>query len=113
MRILADENMSSLVVNGLRAAQHDVRWVRDTNPSDEDRDLLMLATQDRRTLITYDTDYGELVRFHRVPAPYGVLLFRIHRDVPREVEAQFIIESVKAWNNWPPGVWTIQIRHSV
>ncbi len=112
MRILADENMSSLVVNGLRAARHDVRWVRDTNPSDEDRDLLMLATRDRRTLITYDTDYGELVRFHGVPAPYGVLLFRIHRDVPPEVESQFVIDSVKAWNDWPPGVWTIQIRHS-
>ncbi len=112
MRILADENMMSSVVDGLRSAHHDVRWVSDTNPSDADRDLLELATQDRRTLITYDTDYGQIVRVQGVPAPYGVLLFRIHSDIPGEVEAQFIIDSVKAWDDWPPGVWTIQIRHS-
>lgn len=112
MRILADENMMSLVVDGLRAARHDVRWVRDTNPSDPDHDLLELATRERRTLITHDTDYGELVRLQGMPAPYGGLLFRTHDDVPDEVEAQFIIDSVKAWDEWPPGVWTIQIRHS-
>ena len=112
MRILADENMMRRVVAGLRVARHDVRWVRETNPSDPDHDLLELATQERRTLITYDTDYGELVRARGMPAPYGVLLFRIHRDLTRDVVARFIISSVNSAEQWPPGVWTIQIRHS-
>ncbi len=111
MRILADENMLAVVVDGLRDGGHDVRRVVDTNPSDPDADLLNIATVDERLLITFDTDYGELVHQDGVPAPYGVLLFRIHRDVANDVKASFIIGTVNSADEWPPGVWTIQIRH--
>ena len=113
MRILADENIDPASVAGLRAADHDVHWAREIYRGTPDANLLEIATADVRLFITYDTDYGELVRLHGAPAPYGVLLFRIHSDVPNEVKAQFVIGSVKAWDEWPPGVWTIQIRHSM
>ncbi len=111
MRILVDENMLEVVVDGLRHEGHDVRWVADTNPSDPDSDLLEIATADRRLLITYDTDFGELVHRDGVQAPYGVLLFRIHRDLPADIKAGFVVRSVTSADEWPPGVWTIQIRH--
>lgn len=115
MRILADEGMDRGVVDGLRTYGHDVRWVVETNPSEEDIDLLKLGRQDQRTVITYDKDFGELICRHNVPAPYGVILFRIHGDVPKDVKTQFIVSATTSWDSWDSqlsGVWTVQIRHS-
>ena len=111
MKILADENMLAGAVAYLRAAGHDVRWARETDRSAPDPNLLELATQEERTLITYDKDFGELVFRERMPAPFGTLLFRLNDRVPEPVQSEFIFRSVTAWDSWPPGIWTIQIRH--
>ena len=111
MRILADENMLAEAIVSLRAAGHDVGWAAETNRSAADPNLLELATQERRTLITFDSDFGELVHKYGMPAPYGVLFFRLHRGVPEPVQADFVARTVPAWETWPPGVCTIQIRH--
>ena len=84
---------------------------RETDRSAADPNLLEMATQEGRTLITFDSDFGELVYKSGVPAPYGVLFFRLHDDVPRSVKAAFITCTTIAWDTWPHGVWTIQIRH--
>ncbi len=112
MRILADENMMRESVAELRATDHDVHWAREIYRGRPDADLLAIATADARLLITYDNDYGELVRLHNVPAPYGVILFRIHDDVPQDAEIKFVAGTVAIRDDWPPGLWTIQIRHS-
>ena len=111
MRILGDENMPARAIVSLRAAGHDVRWASETNRSAPDPNLLELATQEERTLITHDKDFGELVYREHLPAPFGILLFRLHDNVPYSVKAEFIFRSVIAWDTWPPGIWTIQIRH--
>ena len=111
MRILADENMSAHVVARLRVGGHDVRWAKETDPSETDNNLLALAIRQRRTLVTYDTDFGELVNRHYMTAPYGVVQFRVHDHVPSEVEWEFVFNTINIWDRWPPGVWTIQIRH--
>lgn len=111
MRILADENMLERAVSSLRAAGHDVRWARESHRSAADPNLLELATQEGRTLITFDSDFGELVHRYNVSAPYGVLFFRLHDGVPRPVQADFIAHAATSWDTWPPGIWTIQIRH--
>ena len=111
MRILVDENMSGDVVNTLTAAGHDVLWAKSEDPGADDIDLLNRATQEGRVLVTYDSDYGDLVHADRRPAPYGVLLFRIHDHVTTPVKDAFVAGSIMAWGIVPPGVWTIQIRH--
>lgn len=111
MRVLADENILEEVIIRLRTAGYDVRWVKETDRGEADPTLLELATRERRTLITYDKDFGDLVHRDRMPAPYGVILFRIHSAVPDTVEAKFVASSVIAWDGLPPGIWTIQIRH--
>ena len=111
MKILADENMLTRAVASLRAAGHDVRWARETNRRAADPNLLELATQEGRTLITFDSDFGELVYRYGMPAPYGILHFRLHEGVPQSVKADFIALATTVWDTWPPGTWTIQIRH--
>ena len=111
MRILADVNIQMRTIELLREQGHDVRWGRDRDYSTQDQNLLEQATRDRRILITFDDDFGELVHRDHQPAPFGVLLFRIHIDVPDRVGPAFIANAVTAWDAVPPGIWTIQIRH--
>lgn len=113
MRILVDVNMPEQAVSLLRQVGHDVRWAAETHRRTADPGLLELANREGRTLITYDKDFGELVHRDSLPAPYGVVLFRIHNDVPDEVKETFIARSVMAWDSWPPGIWTVQIRHQL
>ena len=112
MRILADENMMPETIAGLRAEDHDVDWAHEIYRGQPDTNLLEIATNEERLLITYDKDYGALVHQFGAVAPSGVILFRIHDDIPPEAEVRFIVDSVNIREDWPPGLWTIQIRHS-
>ena len=111
MRLLADVNIEAEAVALLRSVGHDVLWAKESSPESPDIDLLRQATREQRTLLTHDADFGELVRRYREPAPYGVIRFRIYKAVPAETTAKFIYGSVISWDSWPPGLWTIQIRH--
>lgn len=81
--ILADENIVSAVVVGLRADGWDVVWIAEVAPSIEDADVLARAAREGRVLLTDDKDFGELVvregRAHR-----GVVLLRLHGMPPAE-----------------------------
>ena len=111
MRLLADENIEALAVAKLRAARHDVIWVKESSPSLADSNLLEQATQEQRTLITHDKDYGDLIVRDGAPAPYGVILFRIHEGIPPEEKSDLISGTVATWRQWPSGIWTFRIGH--
>ena len=59
MRLLADENVSRLVVELLRAAGYDVASVRETRPGASDKDVLDEADSSDRVLLTEDRDFGD------------------------------------------------------
>ena len=68
MKFLLDVCTSSKSLQKLLAdLGHDVRLVADVDPSAPDDDLLNLALQDGRVLVTEDKDFGELVFVHRLP----------------------------------------------
>ena len=71
MRLLADENIPRLVVGFICSRGHDATWVGKVVPGISDREVLSLATTQKRTLITFDTDFGELVFRLGVGAPFG------------------------------------------
>lgn len=112
MRLLVDENVGGPVVTRLRTAGHDVSWVREFHAGAADFDGLGLAANEQRTLISFDKDFGGLVHRQGQAAPYGVLLFRRHPALSPEATYAFIAQSVAIYEQWPPGVWTIQIRHT-
>lgn len=61
MRFLADENVEQAVVEALRAGGHDVVEVGKAAPGAKDREVLGLAREEQRVLVTNDRDFGELV----------------------------------------------------
>ena len=101
MRLLADENIPRFVVEFICSRGHDAIWVGNVAPGIKDREVLSLATTQKRTLITFDTDFGELVFRLGVDAPFGVILFRLPPDSPSGIAQSIVraLESQKDWRN--------------
>ncbi len=76
MRFLLDENLSPLLAELLNAAGHDALHVRDVGLlTDPDRVILERARTERRTVISADTDFGQLLATSDASLP-SVILFR-------------------------------------
>jgi len=100
MRILANENVPGDAVTALRAAGHDVLWVRTDAPGSADTAILELAVRESRVLLTFDKDFGELAWRARLPATCGIILLRIPMP-PSEAAARVIAEIVSRRADWP------------
>ena len=111
MRILADENMPDRTVELLRMAGHDVHFVKETMPSEADPNVLDVATGENRLLVTQDKDFGDIVVNRNQPAPHGVVLFRLHNDIPDADRFRLMAAILDARNSWGPGIWAASIRH--
>jgi predicted nuclease of predicted toxin-antitoxin system len=77
MHLLANENFPGEAVVALRAKGHDVVWIRTDAPGSKDYEVLERAQREKRILITFDKDFGELAFRSRLPASSGIVLFRI------------------------------------
>lgn len=74
MRFLADESCDFAVVRGLRESGHDVQAIAEISPRAEDSDVIRIASEEARVLLTEDKDFGRLV--HAGAPSAGVVLFR-------------------------------------
>ena len=99
MRLLADENIAGVAVEALRARGHDVLWVRTEAPGSSDADVLKLAEQADRIVLTFDKDFGELALRGKTSRPSGVVLFRM-RPLPPHRLAQMIARVLESRTDW-------------
>jgi predicted nuclease of predicted toxin-antitoxin system len=74
--LLADENIHADVVAWLRTEGHDVLYAAESLSGSSDYELLRVAQEQARILITDDKDFGELVFFRRMVSN-GVVLIRL------------------------------------
>ncbi len=89
MRFLLDEGLSPRVLDLLSAAGHDVVHVRDSGlQSAPDPAVLAVALEQRRVLVTLDTDFGALLALSGARQP-SVILFR--GEVTRLPEGQAML----------------------
>ena len=75
MRFVADESCDYAAVRALRNEGYDVVAVAEAAPQTEDPDVLELAYQENRVLLTEDKDFGQLV-FSAGQQAAGVVLLR-------------------------------------
>jgi predicted nuclease of predicted toxin-antitoxin system len=107
VKFLADENIHADIVAWLRSEGHDVAYAAETLTQRADDELLAIARDDARVLITDDKDFGELV-FHRKLVSRGVVLIRLENarvadrlqrlaqvwpDIEAQAEDKFIVVS--------------------
>jgi predicted nuclease of predicted toxin-antitoxin system len=71
MHFLADENFLGVAVETLRKQGHDVVWIRTHAPGSSDVDVLAMAEEENRILLTFDRDFGELAFQAGLPAICG------------------------------------------
>lgn len=84
MRFLLDQSSDARLVPHLRSLGHDaIRIGRDHPPGLPDVEVLRLAQQNDRILITDHRDFGELVFRERLPHT-GVIYLRLGVYVPLE-----------------------------
>jgi predicted nuclease of predicted toxin-antitoxin system len=99
MKFLADENFPRPALRALREAGFDVGWISEESPGAPDEDVLALAGNQGRTLLTFDKDFGELAFRRGLPAVCGIVLFRV---VPRSPEdsAVVAVAALRATDVW-------------
>ncbi len=84
MRFLADESCDFAVVRALRAEKHDVLAILEGRRGAGDQDIIELARQEERILLTEDKDFGRLVYLAGAPR-VGVILLRFPARVRGEL----------------------------
>lgn len=77
-RLLLDENMPRSAGAVLSTQGHDVVLVADIEPGAGDPRVLALARQEDRILVTFDSDFGDLVFQQGAAAPPAIVCLRLH-----------------------------------
>lgn len=88
MKFLVDQNLSPLVAAGLCEAGHDAVHARDLGLQQaSDTVVLARASQERRIVVSADTDFGTLLAGSRADGPSVVLVRRPSDRSARQVLA--------------------------
>jgi hypothetical protein len=93
------KNFPGAAVTALEAAGHDVVWVRTAAPGTSDPDVLAWAARERRILLTFDKDFGELARGSALPRTCGVVLPRVPMPRPGDVGRR-LADLIIARDDW-------------
>ncbi|MBI5296999.1 MAG: DUF5615 family PIN-like protein [Chloroflexi bacterium] len=99
MRLLANENFPLDAVQALRTNGHDVAWIREDARGSADDKVLIRAQEEKRILITFDKDFGELAFRSKLPADCGIILFRI-TPVSSTYIAQVAVQALASRKDW-------------
>jgi len=81
-RLLANENFPAPSIRLLRDLGYDVAAVAEGGVGLADPNVLALAVAEKRWIVTFDRDYGELIFARQLAAPPAVILFRMHSYRP-------------------------------
>ena len=99
MRLLANENFPGDAVDALRQAGHDIVWVRTDTPGVSDEEVLRRARIEKRVLLTFDKDFGDLVFRAGQYVSSGIVLFRISPISPDYV-ARAVVKALESRSDW-------------
>ena len=85
MRFLANENFPGAAVDALRAAGHDLVWVRTVAAGSSDAEVMAWAAREQRILLTFDKEFGEPASRSLLPRTCGIILLRLPMPAARDV----------------------------
>lgn len=77
MKLLANENFPLKSVLHLRSQGFDIVSIGTDNPSVKDNVVMGIAISEKRTILTFDRDYGELIFKHDFKPKRGVIYLRL------------------------------------
>lgn len=98
MKFIADENLGIRVPEYLKGQGFDIITVKDIARGKPDADILKIANEEDRILITLDKDFGELV-FRDKLIHSGVILLRL-KDESVENKKRILLKQLKSRKNF-------------
>src|SRR5450432_4041831 len=84
MKLLANENFPLKSVAYLKGKGFDIKAIGVDNPSIKDSEVMDIAIQEQRLILTFDRDYGELIFKHNYRPEKGVIYLRLDEFLPDE-----------------------------
>ncbi len=84
MKLLANENFPYKSIYYLRDKGYDILSIGIDNPSIRDAEIMTIAIDEERTILTFDRDYGELIFRHNYKPEKGVIYLRLVEFEPQE-----------------------------
>ena len=82
MKLLANANFPYKSIYYLREKEHDVLSIGMDNPSILDSEIMAIAINEERMILTFDRDYGELIFRHNHKPEQGVIYLRLDKYYP-------------------------------
>lgn len=90
MRFLADMGVSVTTVQALRAAGHETMHLREEGLIRlPDAEIAAKALRERRIVLTFDLDFGNILAAARGAAP-SVIIFRLRNQTPAAVNPRLL-----------------------
>jgi predicted nuclease of predicted toxin-antitoxin system len=86
-RWLLDENIPSAVGRRFGAMGHDVAMVVEVALGATDEEILSIAREQHRFLVSFDRDFGDLIFGRGVPAPGAVVYLRVAPPSSIQIES--------------------------
>jgi len=83
-KLLADENIPKKTVEALKQREIDITSVVDSSPGLSDRAVIELANNEKRVIVTFDKDFGELIFRERLEVR-GLILLRLAPTSPEHI----------------------------
>jgi predicted nuclease of predicted toxin-antitoxin system len=106
MLFLANENFPRASVVKLREAGFDVAAVMEDSPGATDQQVLIRSDREKRIVLTFDRDYGELIYKHKNIPAAGVIYFRFSPFDPEE-PARYFLQAIALRYGKFEGMFTV------
>jgi predicted nuclease of predicted toxin-antitoxin system len=91
MKFLANENFPKPSVNLLRQNGKDVLYISEFHPGIDDEKVVELASIEKRIILTFDKDYGEIIFRYNKLNPPSVIFFRTKGPDPLEAAENLLL----------------------
>jgi len=82
LKFLANENIPVASVQHLRSIGFDITSIGEIAPGIADTEVIDIAIKEERIIITYDSDYGQLIFKFGYKPEAGVIFLRLQPEHP-------------------------------
>jgi predicted nuclease of predicted toxin-antitoxin system len=82
IKLLADENFPLASIDTLVANNFDVLSIYKNHSGISDAEIIQLANQSERLILTFDRDFGQLIFKDGLIPVYGIIYFRLQQFSP-------------------------------
>lgn len=112
IKFLANENFPLASLKILKLAGFDISYIGTDFKGISENEVIQIAIQENRTILTFDRDYGELIFKKKYKPTAGVIYFRWNEFLP-DYPGKYLIELLNSLDISFEGKLTVITKDSV